>query len=71
METTTTNKAEGGMASKWTVTSPSGQVLHGELDDGNVVMSSARGNHGSVTLDVWRTKIAEMSKAGYKVDIEE
>lgn len=56
------------MATKWTVTSPNGQVLHGELEDGNVLMSSAKGNHGQVTLAVWQTKLAEMSKLGYKIE---
>jgi hypothetical protein len=56
------------MTTMWTVTSPNGQVLRAELENGDVIMSSAKGNHGSVTLAVWQTKLAEMTKAGYKVE---
>ena len=55
------------MTTAWTVTSQSGQILTGELDNGMVIMSSAKGNHGSVTLIVWQAKIVEMAKAGYTI----
>lgn len=53
---------------KWTITSPTGQVLYGAIDEmGMVSMSSAKGNHGQVTIAVWMSKIDQMVKLGYTV----
>lgn len=55
-------------ATKWTVTSPDNKILYGELEGENVLMSSAKGNHGSVTLPVWLEKVQQMADMGYKVE---
>jgi hypothetical protein len=54
----------------WTVTSPNGQVLTAEIDSlepQSVILSSAAGNHGTVTPDVWAAKLAQMQSLGYTV----
>lgn len=56
---------------KWTITSPTGQILNAEQEDNNVIMSSIKGNHGSVTVEAWETKVKTMQAAGYTVIIKE
>jgi len=50
----------------WTVTSPSGQILHGVTDGDVVVMSSAKGNHGTVTVAQWTPAEALLCNACYE-----
>lgn len=69
-----TNTNGGNMLNKtkmWTVTSPNGQILTAVLEEnGDVSMSSKKGNHGQVSLDVWTDKLNQMRNAGYTVKEE-
>ena len=58
-------------ATKWTITSPNGQILTGELVDGVVMMSSAKGNHGQVSESDFAKKVEQMKNAGYTVVVNQ
>lgn len=55
----------------WKITSPNGQVLFGEIENGRVLMSSKAGNHGDITVEDFEKKVAQMHAMGYIVDIIE
>jgi hypothetical protein len=49
-----------------TVTSPSGQILEAsENPNSDISLSSAAGNHGSVSRVVWDAKLAQMLSMGF------
>jgi hypothetical protein len=60
-------------ATKWTVTSPTGQILYAELlpegdpGAGEILLSSNAGNHGTVTQSVWAEKCKTMESIGYTI----